>query len=53
MDEVVGVQQKNLVSFTYHPELTNDEYYLDWLKQFTGKVNMSGRSKWSTIKKKV
>ena len=34
MDEVVGVQQKNLVSFTYHPELTNDEYYLDWLKQF-------------------
>ena len=34
MDEIVGVQQKNGVSFTYHPELTNDEYYLNWLKQF-------------------
>jgi 5'-phosphate synthase pdxT subunit len=34
MDEIVGVQQKNVVSFTYHPELTNDEYYLEWLKQF-------------------
>ena len=34
MDEIVGVQQKNVVSFTYHPELTNDEYYLNWLKQF-------------------
>ena len=34
MNEVVGVQQKNIASFTYHPELTNDEYYLDWLKQF-------------------
>ena len=34
MNEIVGVQQKNIVSFTYHPELTNDEYYLNWLKQF-------------------
>jgi len=34
MDEIVGVQQKNVVSFTYHPELRNDEYYLNWLKQF-------------------
>ena len=34
MDEIVGVQQNNVVSFTYHPELTNDEYYLNWLKQF-------------------
>jgi len=34
MDDIVGVQQKNVVSFTYHPELTNDEYYLNWLKQF-------------------
>ena len=32
--EIVGVSQKNIVSLTYHPELTNDDYYLQWLTQF-------------------
>lgn len=33
-DEVVGVQQENVVALTYHPELNNNKYYLDWLKRF-------------------
>lgn len=33
-DEVVGVQQNNIVGFTFHPELTNDKNYLSWLKFF-------------------
>ena len=32
--EVVGVQQKNIVALTFHPELNNDSYYLDWLHNF-------------------
>ena len=35
IDEVVvGVQQNNIVGFTFHPELTNDKNYLSWLKYF-------------------
>ena len=33
-DEVVGVQENNIVGFTFHPELTNDKNYLSWLKFF-------------------
>ena len=33
-DEVVGVQQHNVVGLTYHPELTNDTFYIEWLKQY-------------------
>ena len=33
-DEVVGVQQNNVVGLTYHPELTNDSYYIEWLKHY-------------------
>ena len=33
-DEIVGVAQKNVVSLTFHPELNNDEYYLNWLSEF-------------------
>ena len=33
-DETVGIKQDNVVGLTFHPELTNDEYYLNWLKSF-------------------
>jgi len=33
-DEIVGVVQRNVVSLTFHPELNNDEYYLNWLNDF-------------------
>ena len=33
-DEIVGVAQRNVVSLTFHPELNNDEYYLNWLNDF-------------------
>ena len=33
-EEVVGVQQNNIVAFTFHPEFTNDKNYLSWLKYF-------------------
>ena len=33
-DEIVGVAQENVVSLTFHPELNNDEYYLNWLSEF-------------------
>ena len=32
--EIVGVTQKNVVALTFHPELNNDEYYLNWLNEF-------------------
>ena len=32
--EIVGVAQKNVVALTFHPELNNDEYYLNWLNEF-------------------
>ena len=34
IDDIVGVSQNNIVSLTYHPELTNDNYYLEWLLDF-------------------
>ena len=34
IDDIVGVSQNNIVSLTYHPELTNDNYYLEWLHAF-------------------
>ena len=34
IEEIVGVSQDNIVSLTYHPELTNDNYYLEWLLAF-------------------
>jgi len=33
-NDVVGVQQHNVVGLTYHPELTNDSFYIEWLKQY-------------------
>ena len=32
--EIVGIQQDNIVALTFHPELNNDGYYLDWLHNF-------------------
>ena len=32
--DIVGVQQNNIVALTFHPELNNDRYYLDWLHNF-------------------
>ena len=34
IEDIVGVSQDNIVSLTYHPELTNDNYYLEWLRAF-------------------
>jgi len=34
VEEIVGVSQDNIVALTYHPELTNDIYYLEWLLTF-------------------
>ena len=34
IEDIVGVSQDNIVSLTYHPELTNDNYYLEWLHAF-------------------
>ena len=34
VEDIVGVSQENIVSLTYHPELTNDNYYLEWLHAF-------------------
>ena len=33
-DEVVGVIENNIVGLSFHPELTNDNLYLDWLSSF-------------------
>ena len=33
-NEVVGVIEKNIVGLSFHPELTNDKVYLDWLSSF-------------------
>ena len=33
-NEVVGVIEKNIVGLSFHPELTNDKVYLDWLSNF-------------------
>jgi len=42
-DEIVGVAQRNVVSLTFHPELNNDEYYLNWLNDFI----KEGKNVWS------
>ena len=31
-EEIVGIKQNNIVGLTFHPELTNDENYLNWLE---------------------
>ena len=33
-NEVVGVIENNIVGLSFHPELTNDKLYLDWLSNF-------------------
>ena len=33
-NEVVGVIENNIVGLSFHPELTNDKVYLDWLSNF-------------------
>ena len=33
-NEVVGVIENNIVGLSFHPELTNDKFYLDWLNSF-------------------
>ena len=33
-NEVVGVIENNIVGLSFHPELTNDKVYLDWLSSF-------------------
>tara|TARA_B100001057_G_scaffold395447_1_gene404989 strand:- start:730 stop:1308 length:579 start_codon:yes stop_codon:yes gene_type:complete len=33
-DEIVGIQENNIVGLAFHPELTNDSIYLNWLKNF-------------------
>ena len=33
-EEVVGIHEKNIVGLSFHPELSNDNIYLEWLKNF-------------------
>ncbi len=33
-NEVVGVIENNIVGLSFHPELSNDKVYLDWLSSF-------------------
>ena len=33
-EEVVGIHENNIVGLSFHPELSNDIIYLDWLKNF-------------------
>ena len=33
-NEVVGVIENNSAGLSFHPELTNDNVYLDWLNSF-------------------
>ena len=33
-EEVVGIHENNIVGLSFHPELTNDNIYLEWLKNF-------------------
>ena len=33
-NEVVGVIENNIVGLSFHPELTKDKVYLDWLSSF-------------------
>ncbi len=38
-EELVGIKENNIVGLTFHPELTNDENYLNWLDIFIVKGN--------------
>ena len=38
-EEIVGIKENNIVGLTFHPELTNDESYLNWLDVFILKGN--------------
>ena len=38
-DEVVGIKNNNIVGLTFHPELSNDDNYLNWLQKFVAKGN--------------
>ena len=38
-DEIVGIKENNIVGLSFHPELTNDKNYLNWLKRFINKGN--------------
>ena len=38
-DEIVGIKENNIVGLSFHPELTNDKNYLDWLGRFITKGN--------------
>ena len=38
-EEIVGIKENNIVGLTFHPELTNDENYLNWLDDFILKGN--------------
>ena len=38
-DEIVGIKENNIVGLSFHPELTNDKNYLNWLKRFITKGN--------------
>jgi len=38
-DEVVGIKNNNIVGLTFHPELSNDDNYLNWLQKFVAKDN--------------
>ena len=33
-DEIVGIHENNIVGLSFHPELTNDNSYLNWLNNF-------------------
>ena len=33
-EEVVGIRENNVVGLSFHPELSNDNVYLGWLKNF-------------------
>ena len=33
-DEIVGIKENNIVGLSFHPELTNDDSYLNWLNNF-------------------
>ena len=33
-DEIVGIHENNIVGLSFHPELTNDDSYLNWLDNF-------------------
>ncbi len=38
-DEVVGIKNNNIVGLTFHPELSNDDNYLNWLQKYVAKDN--------------